>query len=88
MSFFSFSSGPFLLLSNFQYSYPEVGKIKCTLGFAYNEFAYYEHPATTSNFFSRKRFLIDIIAKKFGYNKDCIFYNKQIFTVRNVVAAR
>ena len=32
-----------------------VLKHRCTLGPAYNEFGYYEHPATTSRLFSQKR---------------------------------
>ena len=36
-----------------------------TSGFAFSEFGYYEHSATTSNYFSKKRTLLnDINVKK------------------------
>ena len=34
--------------------YESIRKKHCTMGPAYNEFGYYEHPAITSNFFLRK----------------------------------
>ena len=59
-----------------------AGKLNClksnTLGPAYNEFAYYEHSATTNRFFFQKRrLLIDINIKKFRYKSTA--YNEHIF---------
>ena len=43
----------------------ETNVARTTLGPAYNEFGYNEHPAITSNFFSQKKsLLIDINVKK------------------------
>ena len=44
--------------------------IPITLGLAYNEFGYNEHPRTTSRFFSCMEIpSIDPMLQKFGYNE-------------------
>ena len=52
------------------------GSVSTTLGPAYNEFGYNNHPATTNRFFRIK--IIDYNVKMFGYNEQPLITSKSV----------